>query len=169
MSVSDTPLNVQQNDRLRISVAGRFAPASVFALTAWSLLGCYNYIPIAATVAPANREGRVVLTAIGTTAMLSQLGPGVREIDGNLLRVTADSVVIAVAQTTTVTRERFTSTGLTVAIARPLVEQVSVRTLSRKRSLTFAVAVASFISIAFGVVVAASASSSGDGPGIIQP
>ena len=110
-----------------------------------------------------------MLTDAGTTSLEGTLGPGVREIDGTILRVTADSVVMRVAQTTSIARERFTSTGVTVAIARPLVEAVSMRTISRRRSLTFAAVAVAFISIAFGVATAASASGSGDGPGTIQP
>jgi hypothetical protein len=160
-------------------VAGRFTAAPVLALTAWSLLGCYTYTPVAGRGTPntgtpvANTaitgDGRVVLTDAGTAALQSTLGPNIREIDGTILRITADSIVMTVAQTTAISRERFTSTGVTVAIARPLVETVSVRTISRKRSLTFAAITVAVISLAFRVVTAASASGTGDGSGSIQP
>ncbi len=155
-------------------MAGRFTAAPVLALTAWSLVGCYTYIPVAGGGAPVNGtpiigDGRVVLTEAGTAAMSGPLGPNVREIDGIILRTTADSVVMTVAQTTTATRERFISTGVTVAIARPLVQEVSMRTLSRKRSLTFGAAVVAILSVALSAVTAASASGTGDGGGSIQP
>jgi hypothetical protein len=158
-------------------VAGRFTAAPVLALTAWSLLGCYTYVPVAGTPAsgtpvsgtPMIGDGRVVLTEAGTAAMTGPLGPNVREIDGIILRATADSVVMTVAQTTTTSRERFTSTGVTVAIARPLVQDISARTFSRKRSLTFGGAVLAILSVAFSTITAASASGTGDGGGSIQP
>ena len=158
-----------QNDRPRNSVAGRFTAAPVLALTAWSLMGCYTYIPVAGRAVPVTGDGRVVLTDAGTAAMAGPLGPNVREIDGIILRATADSVVMTVAQTTTTSRERFTSTGVTVAIARPLVQDISARTFSRKRSLTFGAAVFAILSFAFSAVTVAYASGTGDGPGSIQP
>ena len=158
-----------QNDRPRSSVAGRFTAAPVLALTAWSLMGCYIYVPVAGRAGPITGDGRIVLTDAGTAAMAGPLGPNVREIDGSILRATADSVVMTVAQTTTSSRERFTSTGVTVAIARPLVQDISARTFSRKRSLTFGAAVLAILSVAFSTVTAASASGAGDGPGSIQP
>jgi len=150
-------------------VAGRFTAAPVLVLTAWSLMGCYTYIPVAGRAVPVTGDGRVVLTDAGTAAMAGPLGPNVREIDGIILRATADSVVMTVAQTTTTSRERFTSTGVTVAIARPLVQDISARTFSRKRSLTFGAAVFAILSVAFSAVTAASASGTGDGAGSIQP
>ena len=150
-------------------MAGRFTAAPVLALTAWSLMGCYTYGPVAGPGVPVTGDGRVVLTEAGTAAMVGPLGPNVREIDGIILRATADSVVMTVAQTTTTSRERFTSTGVTVAIARSLVQEVGVRTFSRKRSLTFGGAVLAILSVAFSAVTAASASGAGDGPGSIQP
>ena len=150
-------------------MAGRFTAAPVLALTAWSLMGCYTYVPVAGPGVPVTGDGRVVLTEAGTAAMVGPLGPNVREIDGIILRATADSVVMTVAQNTTTSRERFTSTGVTVAIARSLVQEVGVRTFSRKRSLTFGGAVLAILSVAFSAVTAASASGAGDGPGSIQP
>ena len=179
MPVTRSMHTAGQNDRPRSSVAGRFTAAPVLALTAWSLLGCYTYVPVAGRGVPVNStpaistpitgDGRVVLTDAGTAALQLTLGPNIREIDGIILRVTADSIVMTVAQTTTVSRERFTSTGVTVAIARPLVEAVSMRTFSRKRSLTFAAVTVTVISLVFRVATAASASASGDGSGSIQP
>ena len=150
-------------------MAGRFTAAPVLALTAWSVMGCYTYIPVAGRAVPVAGDGRVVLTDAGTAAMAGPLGPNVREIDGIILRATADSVVMTVAQTTTTSRERFTSTGVTIAIARPLVQDISARTFSRKRSLTFGAAVLAILSVAFSAVTAASASGTGDGSGSIQP
>jgi hypothetical protein len=158
-----------QNDRPRSSVAGRFTAVPVLALTAWSLMGCYTYVPVAGRGEPVTGDGRVVLTDAGSAAMAGPLGPNVREIDGIILRATADSVVMTVAQTTTTSRERFTSTGVTVAIARPLVQDIRARTFSRKRSLTFGGVVLAILSVAFSTVTAASASGTGDGPGSIQP
>ena len=82
-------------------MAGRFTAAPVLALTAWSLMGCYTYVPVAGRGVPVTGDGRVVLTDAGTAAMAGPLGPNVREIDGIILRASADSVVMTVSQTTT--------------------------------------------------------------------
>lgn len=132
-------------------------------------MGCYRYIPVTGVTTPVLGDSRVVLTERGSVALAESLGPNIREIDGVIVRATADSVVMTVAQTTTASRERFISTGVTVAIARPLVQEVSTRTLSRKRSLTFGAAVLAILSVALGAVTAASASGTGDGAGSIQP
>ena len=149
-------------------MAGRFAPAPILALTAWALMGCYVYVPV--TQSPMTGDGRIVLTSAGSTALQPQLGTGVREIDGTILRMSADSIVITVAQTTTDTRERFVQSGLTVAVARPYVQQVAARTLSRKRSVGLAATVLAVISIALGATSGVGGSASGDGSGgAIQP
>lgn len=154
-------------------MAGRFAPVPVLALTAWALvvptLGCYRYVPVARDATPAIGEGTVVLKPAGSVALAQQLGENVREIDGTILRVTPDSLEVLVAQTTTVSRERFTQTAMKVTIARPLVEQVSEKRFARGRTWALVGAVIAVIAIALGASSAASSSGDGGTIGPIQP
>lgn len=163
-----------RNDRSRNSVAGRFAPAPILALTTWTLLlpvlGCYSYVPVAGPVTPSTGESAVVLTPAGTVALQQQLGNGVRELNGTIVRVTTDSLEMLVTQTTTLTRERFTQNAMRVAIARPLVQEVQAKTLSRKRTWAMLGGMLLAIIVALSASSIAGASSSGDGtPSPIQP
>ena len=152
-------------------MAGRFTAAPVLMLTAWSLVGCYTYVPMTSPQ-PNEIVGnvRVLLTAAGSESLRQALGANVREIEGVVARSTADSVVLSVAQTLTSTRERFVSTGDTVAVARQLVQSVQVQRYSRKRSIGLGAAIVSFILIAVAGVAAGISGTSGSGPpGTSQP
>lgn len=152
-------------------MAGRFAAVPVLLLTTWSLVGCYAYVPVTSGV-PASVGGsvRVTLTSAGSESLRQALGTNVREIEGVVARSTADSLVLSVAQTFTTTRERFASTGDTVAVARRLVESVSVQQYSRKRSIGLGAMIATFVLIAIAGVAASISGSSGSGqPGTSQP
>ena len=131
--------------------------------------GCFTYVPVASPPSTLTGEGRLVLTEAGTAAIAGQLGQGVREIEGTITRVTADTVVMTVAQTTTVTRERFVQRGTTVAVPRALVQQLATRTLARKRTATLTAITATVISIALRATGALGGSGSGDAGGGIQP
>lgn len=158
----------RHNDRPRSTVAGRFVPALWLTLTGWSLAGCFRYVPVTESTSSITGEGRVILTEAGSAALQPQLGPNVREIDGAIVRLGADSVVMTVSQTTTTTRERFTQRGTTVAIPRPLVQSVQKQTLARSRTIALAAISTAVISIALraGTVFGFSGS---DGGGSIQP
>lgn len=138
-------------------------------LTAWSLSGCYRYVPVTSDTEPVRGEGRVVLTDAGTVAMQPQLGPSVREIDGTIIRLGADSVVMTVSQTLTASRERFTQQGVTVAIPRPLVQSIHQQTFSRSRTAALAAVTAAVISIALRASSGFGFTGSGESGGSIQP
>ena len=62
------------------------------------------------------------------------LGNNVRALEGVIRNSTADSLTIAVEQTITETQGIFVSSGTTVAVARPFIESVAVRQVSRRKS-----------------------------------
>ena len=146
---------------------------TALALAAWSLalplMGCYAYVPVAKSATPALGESTVVLNAAGTAAVQQRLGENVREVDGPILRVTADSIELTVTQFTTSTRERFPQNGVALTVARANVEQVQTKTLSKKRTWVLVGSIAAVLAVAFGASSIASASSSGGGGGGIQP
>ncbi|AMW04188.1 hypothetical protein [Gemmatimonas phototrophica] len=151
----------------------RRAAVPTIALAAWTIalpiMGCYSNVPVATGVTPTPGEGVVVLTTDGTSAVRQKLGDNIREIDGDILRVSRDSITIAVTQTTTLSRERFTQNGDVITIATPLVAQVQKRTYSRKRTFILIGTVIAVLAATLGISSAASASSGGDGGGGIQP
>ncbi len=151
-------------------MAGRFGSASLLLLTAWSLVGCYAYVPVApARPAEPAQAVRVTLNSAGSEFLTKSLGNNVREIEGTVTRSTADTIVLAVEQTTTSTRERFVSKGDTVAVPVRLTESVAVREYSRKKSTLVVLSIATAIVLAL-VGVANGASTSGTGqPGTVQP
>ncbi len=170
MSVIPPRMSQQRNDRSRRIVAGRFASAPILLLTAWSLVGCYAYVPVAPSQ-PAASDGsvRVTLTTTGAEYFKGSLGNNVRQIEGTVTRATPDTVVIAVERMFTSTRESFTSQGDTVAVPRQLTEELSLKQYSRKRSVLIAVAIVGSLVIALAGL-ANGASTSGDPqPGPIQP
>jgi hypothetical protein len=151
-------------------VAGRFGSASLLLLTAWSLVGCYAYVPVAGVRAavPASAV-RVTLNAAGSEYLTKSLGNNVREIEGTVTRINADTIVLAVEQTTTTTRERFVSQGDTVAVPTRLAESVAVREYSKKKSTLVVLSIATALVLALvGVTNGASTSGTGQ-PGTVQP
>jgi hypothetical protein len=162
MSPHETPVRRQ-----------RRAAVPALALAAWTIalpiMGCYSNVPVATGVTPTPGEGVVVLTTDGTSAVRQKLGDNIKEIDGEILRVSRDSITIAVSQTTTLSRERFTQNGDVITIATPLVAQVQKKTYSRKRTFILVGIVIAVVATALGISSAASASGGGEGGGGIQP
>ncbi len=132
--------------------------------------GCYAFIPNTSAVLPETTPVTVSLTLAGTVALGSTIGQGVNEIEGTVVRSSADTVVVAVENTYTTTRQKFSSNGTTASVPRPFIQDVKVRTFSRKRTiLTIAggVGIAALGAAAVGLG-GASGSGSGGG-GVIQP
>lgn len=136
-------------------------------LTTWSLTGCYTFVPATAPATPGG-EVQVALTAGGSSALAPFVGQNVREVEGTVIRISRDTVVLAVSQSTTMTGERFVQSGTTVAIATSQIERTGVRQLSRRRTAGLVVAIVAVLAAALSVV--AGGSFSGDGlPGTTQP
>lgn len=165
---SRTPVQ-SPNDRPRKHAAGRFGAVPVLALTAWSLLGCYAYVPVTPASGAATPI-RVTLTQNGTAAAQTVLGANVREIEGVVLRSTPDSLEMTVESTFTTTRERFVSQGDRVALSRASIERVQQRQISRKRSFLLGLAAIAVVALALAGISAGDSGASGAGqPGQPQP
>ena len=130
--------------------------------------GCYAFIPTTNAALPERTPVSVHLTLAGTVALQPTLGAGVNELDGTVLRSSADSLVLAVENMYTVGRQKFESSGTTAAIPRPYIEDVKVRTFSRKRT-TLTIIGALVLAIAAAAGVSAAAASGNPGGGVIQP
>ncbi|MBC7843986.1 MAG: hypothetical protein H7099_16815 [Gemmatimonadaceae bacterium] len=133
-----------------------------------SVNGCYAFIPTTNPALPERTPVSVHLTLAGTVAMQSTLGAGVNEVDGTVLRSRADSLVLAVENMYTTGRQKFESSGTTAAIPRPYIEDVKVRTFSRKRT-TLTIIGALVLAIVGAAGVSAASGSGNPGGGVIQP
>ncbi len=121
-----------------------------------SMNACYAFIPTTSTTLAAATPVTVKLTLPGTVALQPILGQGVNELDGTVLRSSNDSLVVAIDKMYTLGRQAFGSSGTTAALARPYIEEVQVRTFSRKRTTLMVIG-----AIAVGAVAAASIKAGG--------
>lgn len=137
--------------------------ATVF-VAAMSLTGCYAFIPTTSATLPERTPVTVELTMGGTVALADVVGQNVNEVDGTIVRASADTLVVAVEHTYTTQRQKFSSSGTQVSLPRSYIQVVKVRTFSRKRTVLLVAG-----SIAGAAVAAtlgtAGGSTSGDGPG----
>jgi hypothetical protein len=100
-----------------------------------ALSGCYAFIPTTNPSLASATPVTVKLTLAGTVALQQSLGQGVNELEGSVLRSSADSLVLAVDNTYTTTRQKFATSGTTAEIPRPYIDEVKVRTFSKRRTL----------------------------------
>jgi hypothetical protein len=137
----------------------------VLALTAWSLTGCYRYVPVS-DAAPSvfNGKVRVLLAARGTLAVRGVLGENVRAIEGPVVRATTDSLYLNAEHTTSLVGVRIAMLGTPVAVARADALQVAEQQHSRRRSILTAVALVSGVAILISAISLASSGSPDDGP-----
>ncbi|MEN9817894.1 MAG: hypothetical protein RLZ32_1774 [Gemmatimonadota bacterium] len=135
-------------------------------IAAWSLVGCYAYLPVASAPAGepelAGRTVRVTLTAEGTRRVEPTLGAGVVEVEGVVDRATADSLWLAVRLVATGPRDRFASSGAQVTFPQADLAKVELQALSRRRSALLAAGVAAVMAT-IASVLSASAGGSGTG------
>jgi hypothetical protein len=96
---------------------------------------CYAFIPTTSTVLPETTPVTVRLSAAGSVALQQSLGQNVNEVEGAVLRSGPDSLVVAVEKMYTSTRQSFESSGTTTSLPRSYIEEVKVRTFSRKRTV----------------------------------
>ncbi|MDZ7632460.1 MAG: hypothetical protein U5K74_14205 [Gemmatimonadaceae bacterium] len=142
---------------------------AVSVVTAVVMSGCYAYVPTTSAVIPATTPVTIRLSLAGTAALQSTIGQGVNEVEGAIVRSSADTVVVAVENTYTSTRQKFSSSGTEAAIPRPFIEDVKVRTFSRKRTILTIAGGVGLAAVGAAAVAAGSSSSSGDGGGGVIP
>lgn len=107
----------------------------VLVLLVVHLGGCFRYTPADFTTTPAGAEVLVTLTARGRDEMFEALGPAVERVDGRLLNVTDEEIVLAVSAVRHAElRDPVPWNGESVAIRRELVRDARERSLDRTRS-----------------------------------
>ncbi len=134
-------------------------------LTAWSLLGCYAYIPVNPTdSAPISGPVRVVLGPRGTESVRFVLGENVRRIDGSVTRSSSDSLFLRAESSQSLTGETRSQAGIAVTVARADVLTVEKQRTSKRRSW-LALGVIVVVAIVLGAKLGAGSSGTGeDGP-----
>ncbi len=129
-----------------------------------SLTGCYAFVPTTTATLPERTPVTIELTMGGTVALAGVIGQNVNEVEGTIVRSSADTLVVAVENTYTTQRQKFASSGTEVSLPRSLVQVVKVRTFSRKRTVLMAIGGVAGVAVA-ATVISSSGSSSGDGNG----
>jgi hypothetical protein len=131
--------------------------------------GCYSFIPNTSAVLPETTPVTVSLTLAGTVALGASIGQGVNEVEGTVVRSSADTIVVAVENTYTTTRQKFSSNGTTASIPRPFIQDVKVRTFSRKRTILTIAGGVGLAALGAAAVSAGGSSASGSGGGGVNP
>ncbi len=129
-----------------------------------SLTGCYAFIPTTTATLPERTPVTVELTMGGTVALAEVVGQNVNEVEGTVVRSSADSLVVAVENTYTTQRQKFASSGTEVSLPRSYIQVVKVRTFSRKRTVLLIAGTVAGAAVA-ATIGTAGGSSSGEGPG----
>lgn len=136
-----------------------------------ALSACYSYVPVRAPQVLAAGEGvRLRLTPAGTAALASQLGPRATLVEGRVLGLSADSVILSVSDVRTDDGHQTAWAGeLPLAVPASAIEQVGRRTFSRRRTISASVAAGAAL-IGTGVIaVRAAGGGSGGGGGDPPP
>jgi hypothetical protein len=127
--------------------------------------GCYSFIPTTNSALAAATPVTIRLTDAGSIALRQSLGAGISEVEGTIRVSAPDSVVIDVENMYTSGHQKFASSGTSATIPRGYIDEVQVRTFSRRRTILMIAG-----GIATGVIAAVSvnaggANSSGGGGG----
>jgi nucleotide-binding universal stress UspA family protein len=100
-----------------------------------TLVGCYATRPIPAGASlPAGRRVAVELTAQGGAALTGILGPQVERVEGEVVRVAADSLHLAVIKTERFGAREDSWQRQQIGIPTSAIHRVAERRLDRKRS-----------------------------------
>jgi hypothetical protein len=152
---------MSKDSRARRGRRPRAVPALL--LTAWSLMGCYRYVPVAQT--PNDPiAGRVilVLNPRGAESVRGVLGENMRRIDGVIARATSDSLYLRADYTQSLTGERVPNFGTPVTVARADLLSFDVQRYSKKRSWLVVGALTAVIVAAISSIRLGSGGGAGD-------
>ncbi|SRR6266550_6266912 len=127
------------------------------------LSGCYNYLPLTTPAPHAGIRVTADLTDSGTSVLAPYLGPGVRSVDGQLVRLTDQELVLAVVATRNRDGIEHYWNGEAVTLPRSDVAGLRERRLATARTIVFVsggVGGAIALLGAFGVINAGGSSTS---------
>jgi hypothetical protein len=152
----------------RAIAARRLAGGAMFLCAAPIFVGCYAFVPTTTAALPEATPVTVKLSDIGTVSMRSALGAGVNEVEGAIVRSNADTIVVTVDKMYATGRQAFSSSGTTTSIPRAYVEEVQVRTFSKRRTVWTVIGA---VALAVGAAASVGLAAGGTGPGggTVQP
>ena len=130
--------------------------------------GCYTYRPIDTPNPAPGIEVSAELTEMGTASLGRLLGAGAVEVRGRLAAVSDSSITLAAEAVTLRSGVEMFWQGERVTLERALVERLSERRISRRKSLIAGgamIAAASVAAIVLGRRGGGSAPPGGDGSG----
>lgn len=142
----------------------------VLLLTAWSLVGCYRYVPVAQTPNdPISGRVILVLNPRGAESVRGVLGENMRRIDGVIARATSDSVYLRADYTQSLTGERIPNFGTPVTVARADLLSLDVQRYSKKRSWLLVGALTAVVAAVISGIKLGSSGGGGDNGPIPPP
>ena len=109
--------------------------AAVGGLTLLAGTACYTYQPLTAADPAPGTPMALVLNDQGRAAVADSVGPGVRRVDGTLVRSTNDRWVVAVSELLDIDGRRTKWSGETVGFQRAYVAIPQERQFSKRRTI----------------------------------
>ena len=94
------------------------------------LAGCYTYRPLPTPVPVAGMRVQVALTDNGSDSLSSRIGPGVKLVDGEVMRADTASVTLAVREIENRRGERDDWLGESVVVPRRFIHDMEQRRMS---------------------------------------
>jgi hypothetical protein len=107
-------------------MARRLAPLLALVLAA----GCYTYGPLSAPQPVAGTRVQADLNDDGIDSLANRIGPGVRAVDGNVVRADSAALTLAVREVENLRGERSDWQGEPVRIPRRFVQRLQERRIS---------------------------------------
>jgi hypothetical protein len=104
----------------------RLAPLLALALAA----GCYTYGPPSAPLPVAGTRLQVDLNDDGIDSLANRIGPGIRAVEGNVVRADSGTLILAVREVDNLRGERSDWQGEAVSIPRRYVQRLQERRIS---------------------------------------
>ena len=96
--------------------------------------GCYTYVPVESTTPPLGRTVAFEISDQGRVSLADRMGPGITAVEGRLLGIEGDQLVISVFGVETIREGRSSWSGETVRLDRAFVSRVRERQLSKTRT-----------------------------------
>jgi hypothetical protein len=158
---------VRTRDELSCAARARPIRASIaLVLLITQLAGCYHYAPVASSAVPVGGQVSVSLTDRGRVALVEAVGPGARNVEGQLLERTDTSVILAVSSVRYFDLGIANWAGERVEIGTAHISELGQRRLSRTRTWIAAALIAGGVVLASMLAITGFGSDDGpDGPG----
>jgi hypothetical protein len=109
-----------------LKLSRRLAPLLAMVLAA----GCYTYGPLSAPQPSAGRRVEADLTDDGIDSLATRIGPGVRAVEGDVVRADSAGLTLAVREVENLRGERSDWQGETVRIPQRFVQRLQERRIS---------------------------------------